>query len=65
VVQTYTICAKDHATKQCPSLLGLKVVFKEAEEEIEPVYLMAQRRKWQDRKHRYAIRSFFFLFWAV
>jgi hypothetical protein len=33
VVRVCAICAKDHATEQCPSLLGLKVVFREAEEE--------------------------------
>jgi hypothetical protein len=47
MVRTCAICAKDHATEQCPSLPGLKVIFKEAEEETEPVYLMAQRRQWQ------------------
>jgi len=47
VVRVCTICAKDHATEQCPSILGLKAVFKEVEEEIEPIYLMAQRRQWQ------------------
>jgi hypothetical protein len=45
----FAICAKDHATEQCPSLPGLKVVFKEAEEETKPVYLMAQCRQWQAR----------------
>jgi hypothetical protein len=47
VVRVCAICAKDHATEQCPSLPGLKVVFKEAEEETKPVYLMAQCRQWQ------------------
>jgi hypothetical protein len=41
VVRVCAICAKDHATEQCPSLPGLKVVFKEEEEETKPVYLMA------------------------
>jgi hypothetical protein len=35
--------------KQCPSLPGLKAVFREVEEEIEPLYLMAQCRQWQNR----------------
>jgi len=39
MVQTCAICTKDHAMKNCPSLPGLKAVFKEAEEEMEPVYL--------------------------
>jgi hypothetical protein len=33
VVRVCTICAKDHATEQCPSLPRLKVVFREVEEE--------------------------------
>jgi hypothetical protein len=49
VVWVCAICAKDHTTDQCPSLLGLKFVFKEAEEETKPVYLIAQRRQWQAR----------------
>jgi hypothetical protein len=40
------ICAKDHDIEECPSLPGLKVVFKEAEEETKPLYLMAQHRQW-------------------
>lgn len=47
MVQTCAICTKDHATKNCPSLTGLKAVFKEAEEEIEPIYLLNQHRQWQ------------------
>jgi hypothetical protein len=34
------IYAKDHATKQFPSLPGLKAIFKEAEEETKPIYMM-------------------------
>jgi hypothetical protein len=49
VVRICAICAKDHATEQCPSLPILKVVFKEAEEETKPVYLMAQGHQWQAR----------------
>jgi hypothetical protein len=49
VVRVCAICTKDHDTEQCPSLPGLKVVFREAEEETEPLYLMAQRRQWQNR----------------
>jgi hypothetical protein len=45
VVQVCAICAKDHAMEQCPSLLGLKYVFREEEEETKPLYLMAQRRQ--------------------
>ena len=37
----------DHTIEQCPSLLGLKVVFKEPKEETDPIYLMKQRRQWQ------------------
>jgi hypothetical protein len=33
IVWVSAICAKDHDTEDFPSLLGLKVVFKEAEEE--------------------------------
>jgi hypothetical protein len=47
VVQVCVICAKDHATDQCPSLPGLKFVFREEEEETKPLYLMAQCRQWQ------------------
>jgi hypothetical protein len=49
VVQVCAICAKDHDTEQCPSLPGLKVVFREAEEETKSLYLMAQHRQWQNR----------------
>jgi hypothetical protein len=44
IIWTCAICAKYHATEQCPSLPGLKFVFKEAEEETKPVYLMARHR---------------------
>ena len=33
-VQTCAICTKDHLTESCPSLPGLKAVYKEAEEEL-------------------------------
>jgi hypothetical protein len=49
VVQVCAICAKDHDIEQCPSLPGLKVVFKEEEEETKPLYLMAKHRHWQSR----------------
>jgi hypothetical protein len=49
VVQVCTICAKDQDTEQCPSLPRLKFIFREVEEEIEPLYLMAQRRQWKNR----------------
>ena len=42
-VQVYAICTKDHSTESYSSLPGLKAVHKEAEEEIEPVYLLNQR----------------------
>eukprot|EP00253_Pinus_taeda_P005769 PITA_05769 len=38
-VQTCAICTKDHLTESCPSLPGLKAVYKEAEEEPESTYL--------------------------
>jgi hypothetical protein len=47
IVRVCAICTKDHDKKDFPSLLGLKVVFKEAEEEMKPLYLMDQRRQWQ------------------
>jgi hypothetical protein len=47
MVWTCAICAKDHATKQYPSLPRLKVIFTEVEEETILVYLMAQHRQWQ------------------
>jgi hypothetical protein len=47
VVRVCAICAKDHDTEQCPSLPGLKVVFREAKEETEALYMMAQRRQWK------------------
>lgn len=46
-VQICAICTKDHATESYPSFPGLKVVYKEAEEEIEPVYLINQCYQWQ------------------
>ena len=50
MVQTCAICTKDHATESCPSLQGLKAVYKEVEEETEPVYLLNQRSQWQPRQ---------------
>jgi hypothetical protein len=47
LVQVCAICAKDHATEKFPSLPGLKDVFREEEEEKEPLYLMALHRQWQ------------------
>lgn len=47
MVQTCTICTKYHDTEQYPSLLKLKEVFKEAEEETKLVYLINQYRKWK------------------
>jgi len=49
-VQTCAICTKDHLTENCPSLLGLKAVYKEVEEEPESMYLINQRRQWQPRQ---------------
>jgi hypothetical protein len=46
VVWICAICTKDHDTEQCPSLFGLKFVFKEVEEETKPFYLMAQCHQW-------------------
>jgi len=50
VVQVCTICTKDHSTESFLSLPRLKVVYKEAEEEPESVYLLNQRRQWQLRQ---------------
>jgi hypothetical protein len=44
-----TICDKDHETQQCPSLRGIKVALQPTDEEVEAVYLLTQRRKWQPR----------------
>jgi hypothetical protein len=49
VVRVCAIYAKDHATEKFPSLLGLKDVFREVEEETKPLYLMAQHCQWQAR----------------
>ena len=49
-VQTCAIYANDHLTESCPSLPGLKAVYKEAEEEPESVYLINQRCQWQQRQ---------------
>ena len=49
MIQTCSICTKDRATDQCPSLPELKAVFKEVEEGIESAYLMAQCRQWKAR----------------
>ena len=49
-VQTCAICTKDHPTESCPSLPGLKAVYKEAEEESESAYFLNQRRQWQPRQ---------------
>ena len=50
MIQTCAICTKEHAIESCPSLLGLKAVFKEVEEEVEPAYLLNQCRQWQARQ---------------
>jgi len=50
MVQTYAICNKEHATENFPSIPGLKTIFKEVEEEVEPVYLLNQHRQWQTRQ---------------
>jgi len=47
MVQTCAMCTKDHATKSFPSLLGLKEIYKEAEEEIKLVYLLNQHCQWK------------------
>ena len=49
-VQTCAICTKDHLTESCPSLPGLKAVYKEAEEEPKSVNSINQRRPWQPRQ---------------
>jgi hypothetical protein len=46
---SFAIYTKDHDIEQYPSLLGMKVVFREVEEETKPLYLMAQHRQWQTR----------------
>ena len=43
-VQVCAICTKYHSTESCPSVPGLKAVYKEAEEETKPVYLLNQHR---------------------
>jgi hypothetical protein len=48
VVRVCAICTKYHNTKQFPSLPGLKPFFREAEEETETLYMMAQHRQWQN-----------------
>eukprot|EP00253_Pinus_taeda_P031302 PITA_31302 len=50
IVQTCAICTKDHLTESCPSLPGLKAVYKEAEEEPESAYFINQRHQWQPRQ---------------
>ena len=35
-----TLCEKDHETKQCPSLLGIKAALQPTKEEAEAVYLL-------------------------
>ena len=49
-IQICAICTKDHLTESCPSLPGLKAVYKEAEEEPEPAYFINQRRQWHPRQ---------------
>jgi len=44
-VQTCAICTKDHLTESCPSLPGLKAVYKEVEEEPESAYFINQHRR--------------------
>lgn len=43
-VKTFAMCTKYHSTDQCPSLVALKSMFKEFEEDLEPAYLMTQQR---------------------
>ena len=49
-VQICAICTKDHLMESCPSLHGLKAVYKEVEEEPESVYLLNQRHQWQPQQ---------------
>jgi len=49
-VQTCAICTKDHLTENCPSLPGLKAVYREVEEEPKSAYSINQRRQWQPRQ---------------
>jgi hypothetical protein len=48
-VQVCLICELDHATDQCPFLLGVKESMKETNEEAKVVYLITQRRQWHPR----------------
>lgn len=47
VIKICAICTKYQLTDQCPSMLGLKVVYKEARHEAKPTYLIAY---WQNGK---------------
>lgn len=49
-VQACAIRIKDHSMESYPSLPGLKAVYKEAEEDPEPVYLLNQHCQWQPRQ---------------
>ena len=40
------ICAEDHITEKCPSILGLKAVFTGGQPKAEYLYAMGERRNW-------------------
>jgi len=48
MIETCAICTKEHAIESFPSLPRLKASFKEAEEEVELVYLLNHHRQWKE-----------------
>ena len=48
-VSIYGICMEDHTMEDCPSLLGLKVIFKQGSDPVPPPLQTTQRRAWQQR----------------
>jgi len=60
MMYTCTIFTKDHAMESCPSPPRLKEVFNEAEEDVEPAYLMNQPSM-KSMTNRYAYKPFFII----
>jgi hypothetical protein len=48
-VQVCAICVEDHETENCPSLPGLKAIYKENREVAEPSFQAALKKPWNPR----------------
>jgi hypothetical protein len=47
-IEVCGICNEDHATHNCPSLLGLKAIYKKSKE-LEKLCFVSQKQPWQPK----------------